>query len=88
MTWRSTEGIHIYWRDRQAGVTRHITAGADSHSRELKISGDGRYVAFISAARNLIADSTKLPASDGSALAGIVNPIAGFNLPSESNRNN
>jgi len=68
LAWRSTSGNHIYWRDWQSGVTRHVTAGADSQSREPKISGDGRYVAFISAARNLIADSTKLPVAGRAAI--------------------
>lgn len=53
---------HIYWRDTQTGTSVDVTPTTDNKSRRPVISGDGRYVAFASLARNLIADVTKLPA--------------------------
>ena len=55
----------VFVKDLQTGnVTRVSTAGdgsqADDHSYQPAISGDGRYVAFYSAASNLVAGDTNL----------------------------
>lgn len=59
---------HIYWRDTQTDTTVHVTEGADRRSRRPILSGDGRYVAFISEARNLVEDVSKLPAANRAAI--------------------
>ena len=55
-------GQDIYLRDRVSGVTEHISVGArgaaNGDSERPSISDDGRYVAFLSAADNLVADDT------------------------------
>lgn len=61
LTWASSSPRHIYWRDRTAGITRQITVGATGTHGDPRMSGDGRYVAFVSSSRNLTADLTKLP---------------------------
>lgn len=66
ITW-STNNSQIYWRDTQTGTTRlasspNGTTPGGAGSANPIMSGDGRYVAFISLARNLIADTSKLPA--------------------------
>jgi len=59
-----TNGIwDIFIHDRQTGLTRRASvdsAGAESndYSRNASISGDGRYVAFQSAASNLVVGDT------------------------------
>jgi hypothetical protein len=67
LTWTSTNS-HIFWRDVQSNVSRQITVGANGACRQPVISADGRYVAFLSLARNLIADTTKLPATGRAAV--------------------
>lgn len=61
-------GNLIYWRDQSAGQTRLLTPGADGFCRGAKISADGRYVAFVSAARNLVSQTALLPASGRAAV--------------------
>jgi hypothetical protein len=63
LTWTS-DNSNIYWRDVQSSVTRLITTNANGASRQPVISADGRYVAFLSVARNLIGDASKLPAAN------------------------
>lgn len=62
VAWRSTtknfpesapNPQHIYWRDRTAGITRLLTAAAELSCVQPRISADGRYVTFVTAARNL-----------------------------------
>lgn len=74
VAWRSTTNTvsgssnhakHIYWMDRQDGTARLITAAAEASCNEPKISGDGRYVSFVSASRELVADAGKLPTTAG-----------------------
>ncbi len=53
----------IYLRDRQSGVTSLISvstngSAGNSESRNPRISGDGRFVVFESAATDLVADDT------------------------------
>jgi Tol biopolymer transport system component len=53
----------IFVRDRQTGTTTRVTVGlggaqADDSSQVCSISADGRYVAFISVATNLVAGGT------------------------------
>lgn len=61
-----TNGMQdVFWRDTVAGVTRRVsvsTAGeqADAPSYSPSISGDGRYVAFMSGASNLIANDANI----------------------------
>jgi Tol biopolymer transport system component len=52
---------HVYVRDTQRGVTTRISAAGEGSapngpSAHATISGDGRYVAFVSAASNLTSD--------------------------------
>jgi len=68
LTWASTNTRHIYWRDRSAGLTRHVTAGAGGVHGDPRMSADGRYVAFVSTSRNIIADTTKLPDTNRGAV--------------------
>jgi Tol biopolymer transport system component len=51
---------NIFVRDRQNASTQLITLGAEENSSSLKpaISGDGRYVAFLSDATNLVPNRT------------------------------
>lgn len=74
VAWRSTDnsvsGVtnhanHIYWRDRTADVTRLLTADSESVCVNPKISADGRYVTFVSAARNLPVAPATLPTTVG-----------------------
>lgn len=44
----------VFVHDRQTGITRKLTPGADSFSNGAAISGDGRHVAFQSRATNLV----------------------------------
>lgn len=67
LTWSSSTH-QVYWRDFQTNTTRHITAGADGNSARPYISGDGRYVAYTSFARNLAADTSKLPLVNRAAI--------------------
>lgn len=57
--WRGVDS-HVYWRDSTGGVTRNITQGADGPARRPVMSADGRYVAYVSTSRNIVANSTKL----------------------------
>ncbi len=55
--------LDIFVRDRQAGTTERVSldsggAEGNHHSSEPSISGDGRYVAFQSAASNLVPGDT------------------------------
>lgn len=68
LTWTSTSPRQIHWRDRTAGITRVVTAGATGTHGDPRMSGDGRYVAFISTTRDLIADTSKLPDNNRGAL--------------------
>ena len=64
ITWRNSGSpSKIFWRDHQSGETRSVTPNANGNSLRPVISADGRYVAFISVARNLVADTTLLPPS-------------------------
>ncbi|BCX47792.1 WD40 domain-containing protein [Haloferula helveola] len=74
IAWRTTShsssGVsgnsnHVYWKDLQNGTTRLITAGAEEICREPKMSGDGRYVTFMSASRSLPVSASKLPTTVG-----------------------
>jgi Tat protein translocase TatC len=62
----TNNAMDIFVRDRQTRVTERISvdsAGkqADGNSRvHVSMSADGRYVAFVSAANNLVADDTNL----------------------------
>jgi len=67
IAWSSSKN-QIYWRDTQTGTTRHITAGAGDNSVRPIISADGRYVAFASSDRTLVADASKLPAVNRAAV--------------------
>jgi Tol biopolymer transport system component len=58
----------IYWRDHAAGETRLVTIGADADSRRPILSADGRYVAFLSIARNLPVPPLERPASGRAAV--------------------
>lgn len=64
----SSSGSRIFWRDHQAGITRAITPSADGACRRPIVSADGRYVAYISVARNLIANTALLPANNRSGV--------------------
>ncbi len=59
LAWRDGDGM-VFWRDVQANVTRPITSGADGVARRPVISGDGRYVAYASVSRNIVANPAKL----------------------------
>jgi Tol biopolymer transport system component/fibronectin type 3 domain-containing protein len=53
----------VFVRDRQLGVTTRVSTDSsgnqgNDHSRQPVISGNGRYVAFTSAASNLVTDDT------------------------------
>src|SRR5688572_7532755 len=61
ISWTAPDNL-IFWRDCQADITRSITAGANGACRNPIISADGRYVAYVSIARNIVSDATKLPA--------------------------
>lgn len=61
-------GNKIYWRDAAAGVTRAITPSADNVCRGARLSADGRYLAFVSLARNLVAQTNLLPANGRAAV--------------------
>jgi hypothetical protein len=61
LTWSSSSPRRIYWRDRTAGITREVTAGATGTHGDPRMSGDGRYVAFVSSSRDMAVDVTKLP---------------------------
>jgi Tol biopolymer transport system component len=57
-------GRRVFVRDRQAGTTREVSLAsdgtqADSVSATPSISADGRYVAFVSLATNLVTGDTK-----------------------------
>ncbi|MCU0748397.1 MAG: choice-of-anchor D domain-containing protein [Akkermansiaceae bacterium] len=67
LAWRDDQNM-IYWKDTVANVTRLITTGADGTSHRPVISGDGRYVAYASFARNLAADSAMLQPSGRAAV--------------------
>ena len=64
----STVNSTIYWRDVQSNITRKITISPDGACRQPVISADGRYVAYLSLARNLITDTSKLPPSGRAAV--------------------
>jgi Tol biopolymer transport system component len=59
-----TNGVaDVFVRDQQAGVTRRVSVGSsgrpgNNDSFNAAVSADGRYVAFISAASNLVAGDT------------------------------
>lgn len=57
----------LYYRDIDAGVTRDILTGTNGRSDYPKISSDGRFVAFASTVRTLVA-ADQLPSSDGAAV--------------------
>lgn len=48
-------GMDVFVYDRQTGITSIETPGSNGNHRGLSISGDGRYLAFSSAASNLVA---------------------------------
>jgi hypothetical protein len=59
----TNDSMDVFVRDRRTGVTELVsvsTTGAqgDFHSREVSISPDARFVAFVSGATNLVADDT------------------------------
>lgn len=64
VTWHDTSANSlVYWRDVQTNTTRLITPSADGACRRPVISGDGRYVAYASIARNLVSNPAKLQAA-------------------------
>jgi hypothetical protein len=65
--WSDTNA-KIIWRDSQTHETREVTPNADGACRRPILSADGRYIAFISVARNLVADTTLLPAENRAAV--------------------
>src|SRR5918992_520213 len=59
----TNEATDIYMRDRWTGQTTRVSVsarGAQSQERNFagQISGDGRVIVFVSAARNLVPDDT------------------------------
>ncbi|MBI1850589.1 MAG: PD40 domain-containing protein [Planctomycetes bacterium] len=59
----ATGSVHVYIRDLQTDTARRVSLdsagnGADNGSSYPAISGSGRYVAFISSARNLVPGDT------------------------------
>lgn len=58
----------VYWRDCQSGLTRPLAPGANGASRNPIISADGRYVAYVSVARNIVPEATQLPAPGRAAV--------------------
>jgi predicted RNA-binding protein with TRAM domain len=67
----------VFVRDRQSGETKRVSvsssgAQAAGYSSDSAISADGRYVAFTSSARNLVADDTNLSAPSSYATSAAV----------------
>jgi hypothetical protein len=67
VAWTSSVNL-IYWRDCQSNVTRLITPGADGACRRPILSADGRFVAYVSLARNLVTNTNLLPSSGRAAV--------------------
>lgn len=66
VAWHSAR-LNVFWRDTQTGETRRLTP-EEGKSRTPKLSADGRYVAFVSTSRQIVADPTLLPASGRAAV--------------------
>lgn len=49
---------HVYVRDRAAGITTHVTPGANDASSGARLSADGRHLVFTASATNLVAGDT------------------------------
>lgn len=60
ITW-AANNRQIYWRNLETGTTRLVTRGIDAFFSNPRLSADGRYLAFMSNARTLVADTSKLP---------------------------
>ncbi len=67
VAWRSSNG-NVYWRNVGTDDTRLVTTGAAAHSYKPILRSDGRVLAFVSDARDLIANTSKLPDSGRSAV--------------------
>ncbi len=67
VTW-AANNRQIYWRNIATGETRRVTGGVSSFSGKPRLSSDGRYVAFLSNARTLVPDVSKLPANGRAAV--------------------
>jgi hypothetical protein len=67
VAWRSPANL-IFWRDCQAGETRSITPTANGTCARPILSADGRFVAYVSLARNLVANTNLLPANGRAAV--------------------
>lgn len=59
LTWRGLEQT-IYWCDSKTNVTRLINPSSDGACYRPIMSADGRYIAYASAARNLVTNTSKL----------------------------
>jgi Tol biopolymer transport system component len=57
--------LDVYVRDRAAGTTTLVTTGSNGNSSQPSISGDGRFVAFLSSATSLVA-------GDGNGVADVL----------------
>lgn len=69
ITWAVEDDREIYWRDREAGITRWITQGQRTGGEPFEvisahpvISADGRFVAFASNSLLLESNANRLPA--------------------------
>lgn len=67
LTWSATNR-QIYWRNIETGTTRLVTLGVSASYGNPKLSADGRYVAFVSNARTLTTDASKLPNNGRAAI--------------------
>ena len=52
----------IYVHDRQTSTTELVSVGANNHSGQVTISGDGRYVAFLTLATTIVSGDTNATA--------------------------
>jgi len=60
ITW-GANSRQIYWRNIATGTTRVVTPETGSFYSNPRLSADGRHVAFMSNARTLVTDTSKLP---------------------------
>ncbi|HEX7958170.1 MAG TPA: hypothetical protein VF508_14580, partial [Pyrinomonadaceae bacterium] len=91
-------GTQIYLRDMQAGTTRLVSANrfdgaagngsADARFMgDLDVSADGRYVAFVSGANDLVAGDANGSDSDFSQDVFVRDTVAGTTVAASANRN-